>query len=1244
MVAGRKIGQLNRPTEQSDVQSIFNKQFLKFPTEKLQEDVPVPVVEEIGDPKKSNIVDKVDKELQEAADLEERTGERQVDPATRQIKKAGGKFDAATQAFNESYEDNEAAVNENLEIDAATAPLFADDPDLLNLDRLDPDDPRSREERLRDSVQELQEKRLEEAKKAQLDDKMIGTIQRKLSSSGNVLPYGNLVSQGGILNEQLNQTFSNIMNEEGVSDVKNIGPQLRETLVNAGLVATDGRTLNSKVGMALALSALELIQDMKNKEDKKETERTDPLTGKRVERFDTVGDVISPEDIRNRLAESVLDKIVVNPNQRGTVSTGYGGFGATLTPEIKSALDTLFYNSLNESGAFQTIKKTDGESFTVVAPEYMYYYDQTRSILDDIFPEKRVNVSYTPTISGESLYSLQRLLGRRTAGKSQKNKADKNTATEEEIKTALGSMPLTVMQDRFTFTQKLILGMVRENPESRRIELIGQTGREAGFYLTGPFANTVGLGEKRWKKAYKHALKTMQPADATDQANLIMRQTATSLLTTIKDGADNTNRVFYNKIMHATSVGRYFIRNTVLNGQNNKVVRNFVGSAIDIKFNMRDGQPKSQEFTNWKYIIAKNLLPQQGVATDRMGWKAVLEAANQQIDNVNSEYYNLWVQRGRELSELTNGLKTNLDGSQIPFNLKDIEALDWVSELTDAGEWGYTFQSYIDMYKYDIARKTGGNFTAKAQTQHDGKQNGIAIMAMQSGKERIMRLVGALFDGEDDVISAGDVRDSFMKELNSAAGITKDSKQLESGVFAGDKDKLAFFNNVITNIMEAPNSRDLIKMLSKVPLMEVSYGKSNRFHHETAEAFIDEAVNSESGIKIINLEDWQGSQNYSQDDLINDLNLLIGKTLANVLDLKHQNILKTVGINWAMLGVTPEMKGPLGNSIYMGSFDYEPIVTKDPDTGQAIIKEVTYKVGDETVTQQLTQPVASGSKQTGKRKLVKTKDETTGNIAWVLQDKSRYGQEVANQLPVLTVQQIDAAIMAKTIQQVSRKRKEKGIKNPLFMQPIHDAIVTDASSVDEYHREINSQFFKVNNNYSIAESVKKGYNNHFNAVTQRLKNQGKGKMMGLNYQSPHRALHDFLVKTEESLKEENLMTAIKIGQDKDYPTESQAIDFEGGGPSTQSYNVTKLAPKNRRLLLQLANRVGWKSDGTGLISAPDIATLIEEVYRMQNVEGMLNNWVNQTRADKKEAYKRIPKETFTRNGEEVTEARIYQYN
>ena len=88
----------------------------------------------------------------------------------------------------------------------------------------------------------------------------------------------------------------------------------------------------------------------------------------------------------------------------------------------------------------------------------------------------------------------------------------------------------------------------------------------------------------------------------------------------------------------------------------------------------------------------------------------------------------------------------------------------------NAGEWGYPLQSYLDMYEFEKARKLGTSFKPKAQAQHDGKQNGIAIQAMQYGRENILQRTGVLYANEDNVIPFGDSNDIELGQFVYAIG------------------------------------------------------------------------------------------------------------------------------------------------------------------------------------------------------------------------------------------------------------------------------------------------------------------------------------------------------------------------------------------------------------------------------------------------------------------------------------------
>ena len=140
--------------------------------------------------------------------------------------------------------------------------------------------------------------------------------------------------------------------------------------------------------------------------------------------------------------------------------------------------------------------------------------------------------------------------------------------------------------------------------------------------------------------------------------------------------------------------------------------------------------------------------------------------------------------------------------------------------------------------------------------------------------------------------------------------------------------------------------------------------------------------------------------------------------------------------------------------------------------------------------------------------------------------------------------------------------------------------------------------------------------------------------------SPYRALHDFLLKIAEGESEARLQRKIDIpGQaiNRDYPTEKDAIDFEGGSTASQSYMLTSLPPKGKSDLLAIAISLDWKPEG-GPMAAKDIAHLLMNVQTLTNPEGKFNRWIRTSEELKSRAYKLLPKDP------ETGETRLYQYN
>jgi hypothetical protein len=271
-------------------------------------------------------------------------------------------------------------------------------------------------------------------------------------------------------------------------------------------------------------------------------------------------------------------------------------------------------------------------------------------------------------------------------------------------------------------------------------------------------------------------------------------------------------------------------------------------------------------------------------------------------------------------------------------------------------------------------------------------------------------------------------------------------------------------------------------MLSKTPLMEVSYGKSPQYNEETVISFLD----SKYGSIVTDSIATSDVSNYERREIINDLNKLIEATLHESINIRQQKATQALGLVWSMLGQTPSYKGPLGTNIFLGSTEFQGTGRSVPiPTPQGVIQ------------QELMVSKATGSARS-KRKMGLNKETSM----WERQEPSRFGQEVSNQLPVISVQQIDGAIMAKTINDINKGRKEA-----LFMLPVHDAIITDASSVDQYHARINKNFVKVNSDYNLAKNIRMG----FDLGEQKFLSSIDDKQTYLvSEESKYRAMHTYL--------------------------------------------------------------------------------------------------------------------------------------
>jgi len=995
----------------------------------------------------------------------------------------------------------------------------------------------------------------------------------------------NVVNTGYELREKLDETF-----RPTLDDFSDTAQSVKNVLIKNNLLDSTTNQLQPKVANALTIQLLENIQDHINKRDDRATGNYNASQSDNVSLFErdetnkVQGEILNTDYTRGSLARGVIGKLLQAPTREGQTVTGYGDAGVTLDPETASYLDTLMWNAVKELGFLDY--HTDGESeFYRMSEGAENFFNNAKELLSDIQPENRIDVSSVPTIEGQSVPGLERTKGRKAGPVSQKSKLDENLVIENKTKNNLGRMPLRIVEDRYNFAMQVVASVIQVAEDGKTITgLAGQSDR--GFFSTEPWAAMIGLDEKKWAKAYSRALKTHNgdTAMATEQADRVVRREAKKIFQTMLDGDAKDGKVFYNKWFHASSVGRYFVRNTILNYQDSKLVRNFVGSAKRFPLNLNStADTSSKVLSNWKYIIGKNLLkPSETGLTDRTGaavktedmtWNAVQRATERVINDPNNPIYQKWYKTGARLRTIKDSDFTNTEA------LNELVGPDFLEDFQDPAEWGYKLQSLIDFANYVDAKKKAKAdprgivvFEPQAQTQHDGKQNGIAIQAMQLGDIDLLASIGAIYNTEEGtVIPEGDIRKRYMDMMPMAIKKT----------FANSSEKVDFWNTVLDEINQHEDRKAITRLISRTPLMEVSYGKDPSFNHDTVIDF----KNGKYGTILETARNLSDVIDYSDvNQMVEDFNSLIKSTLIDSIPMTHQKTLQDMGMLWSMMGKVPTYKGPLGTNIFLGSTEWT-------DTGRVV--PIPTPQGTVFKQVQVSQPTGSARSKI-KKILNRDKEESE----WQKAPPSRFGQEVANQLPVISIQQIDAAIMAKTINDINDGRKE-----PLFMLPVHDAIITDASSVDQYHARINKNFVEVNKRYNLANNILNGYNEAKSVFQNTINPNGTYLVSG---ESSYRSMHTYLLQKLDQLKKKKGNIVAPITGRRGPPK----------GKLEQLINAVKTA--------------GWAEEGANL-SGKQLLTVFKVIENYEKINTRFNTWKNNSEIGKRNALK------------ELAEL-IYQYN
>jgi len=686
-----------------------------------------------------------------------------------------------------------------------------------------------------------------------------------------------------------------------------------------------------------------------------------------------------------------------------------------------------------------------------------------------------------------------------------------------------------------------------------------------------PAAKALGLHEEKWMEHYTKATLRVDDETAMAEANAIMAMKARKLARNYMAAEEFKDKVFYFPVAYASSNERFMYRNLVLNPQDDKIVRNILRSPIKTIIDVSKTNIKSEIMQDFLYAIGESLLTTEDVlyytgkrlAPKNMTMREitkVMETAVTQEPKSDSPYTR-WLRNGSRWKSMsqsnpklmsfnndmklfedpeswgdqvrayidfanfhnakTNDKRVGLSGLRKSFAGAEIsEAKFYIPDVAESPESArltamlevaklsgdpdalqqaeQQIAAQLGLIKKPIEETNSTVFEITVGAKADGRQSGMAIQAAQRRDIDLSKRVGIIFNDEADVIPEGDIRDKFNQNFIAEA--------ISGAAFTGDREaKKEFWGNEVISLLKSQNDRSsLEKMLSRTPLMEHSYGKAAQYNYETVmkilnstgfgQQLLDMAKNS----RIVGYAATSNDPN-GYRDLVEDFNNLIRNALTSTLDnIDHQTVLKDVGVGWSLLGLeTPRFYGPLGNVVFIGS--QEQVVTGE-------MLNVPLPDFPEGYPVELKKTRASGSQRPSKT--TKQFDlETLKNIA---RAPDPYGTQVKYQLPVLVIQAIDAAIMARSVLEVNENRRE-----PKWGYFIHDAIVSDVRGIRDYRGAYNRNFKKIaiksntighNAFEGVLEGIQDGLKSH---VGTMLAPDAPTSYV-INQTNEYKALHDRL--------------------------------------------------------------------------------------------------------------------------------------
>jgi hypothetical protein len=239
----------------------------------------------------------------------------------------------------------------------------------------------------------------------------------------------------------------------------------------------------------------------------------------------------------------------------------------------------------------------------------------------------------------------------------------------------------------------------------------------------------------------------------------------------------------------------------------------------------------------------------------------------------------------------------------------------WLNS-SDRDDYGYKLQALLDIAAYLDAKEQGKPFTPRTTVAIDMNSAGRTFLAMDVGKDNILRRVGLIWDAFQDKpyqdVTGGEDPRAFFTRVALSQG-------LESAFGASDRDRIRVWEAAFARYT---GDKAFNKAFGKKVLLTTDYGKPMMYHFEEAMDFLDEYPEFKADL----MEFYDNDYN----KVVEELNDLYHATLKATGDDWQYALPKQLVELMQMFGRVPAPVGFYGEKISIGKpgvYDSEEEIT-----------------------------------------------------------------------------------------------------------------------------------------------------------------------------------------------------------------------------------------------------------------------------------------------------------------------------